>query len=267
MRQSRIVKLLLVTLLCGSSFAARGTSTDKRELLRAAQQSYYNLPSQGFIEFQCSVIPDWTAILKEELKSDIPPDHPGLKLLNKIHFWLSWDQKGSAKLTHQSDYIPADQKSMTDLNQTISGMEEVLTGFSHTMSSYLFTSPFPKIDGEYKLEEKQDGYELSYREGPFDVETMMRKDFGIVQSKVVGPAFAGTIKPQLMKTDLGFLVTGYEGTYQPASESTAMRVSTQIDYKVVEGFQLPSKLTVDTTASGSTHRIEFQFTDYQVKKR
>src|SRR5260370_565196 len=70
MRQLRIVRLLLVTLLCGSSFTARGTGTDRREILRAAQQSYYNLPSQGFIEFQCSAIPNWTAILKEEMRSD-----------------------------------------------------------------------------------------------------------------------------------------------------------------------------------------------------
>ena len=267
MRQSKIGQLLLVTLLCGCFFAARGTGTDKREILRAAQQSYYNLPSQGFIEFQCSVIPDWMAILKEELKSEVPPDHPGLKVLNKIHFWLSWDQKGSPKLTHQSDYIPTDQKSMADLNQTISGMEETLTGFSHTISPFLFTSPFPKIDADYELNEKEDRYQLSYREGGFDVEITMRRDFGIVLMKVAGPAFTGTMKPQLTKTDLGFLVTSYEGTYQPTSESSATRLSAQIDYKIVEGFQLPSKLRVDTAASGSVHKIEFQFADYQVKKR
>ncbi len=108
---------------------------------------------------------------------------------------------------------------------------------------------------------------MSYREGRFDVETTMRKDFGIVQMKVVGPEFTGTIKPQLVKTDLGFLVTSYEGTYQPPSESSTMRVSAQIDYKVVEGFQLPSNLKVDTAAAGGAHKIEFQFTDYQIKKR
>jgi hypothetical protein len=267
MRHLKIAQLLLVALLCGSSFAPRGIGTDKQDILRAAQRSYYNLPNQGFIEFQCSAIPDWRAILKEELKSEIPPDHPGLKLLSKIHFWLSLDHKGSAKLTHQSDYAPTDQKSIADLNQTISGMEEVLTGFSHTMSPFLFTSPFPKIDGDYKLDEKRDGYQLSYREGRFDIETTMRKDFGIVETKVVSPELTGTIKPQLMKTDLGFLVTGYEGTYQPSSESSEMRVSAQIDYKVVEGFQLPSEVRVDTTANWSVHRINFQFTDYQVKKR
>lgn len=267
MRHLKIVHLLLAALLCGCSLAPRGSGTSKQDILRAAQRSHYNLPNQGLVEFQCSAIPDWKTILKEQLKSDIPRDYQGLKVLNKIHFWLSLDQKGSPKLTHQSDYTPTDQKSMADLNQTISGMEETLTGFSHTISPFLFTSPFPKIDGDYKLEEKQDGYELSYREGRFDVETTMRKDFGIVLMKVAGPEFTGTIKPQLTKTDLGFLLTGYEGTYQPSSQNNAMRVSAQIDYKVVEGFQLPSELRVDTSASGSTHRIKFQFADYQVKKR
>ena len=267
MRHLKIVQLLLVALLCGCSLAPRGIGTGKEDILRAAQRSYYNLPNQGLIEFQCEAIPDWKAILKEELKSDIPPDHPGLKVLNKIHFWLSLDQKGSPKLTHQSDYVPTDQKSMADLNQTISGMEETLTGFSHTISPFLFTSPFPKIDGDYKLEEKQDGYELSYREGRFDVETTMRKDFGIVQMKVTGTEFTGTITPQLAKTDLGFLVTSYEGTYQAPSGKGAMRVSAQIDYKAVEGFQLPGNLKVDTSAGGGAHKIEFQFTDYQIKKR
>lgn len=265
MRELKIFQLSLLVLLCGCSFSPRGSGTSKQDILRTAQRSYYNLPSQGLVEFQCLVIPDWSAILKNELKSDIAPDHPGLKLLSKIHFWLSLDQKGSPKLTHRSDYAPTDQKSMTDLNQTISGMEEALTGFSQMISPFLFTSPFPKIDGDYKLEEKPDGYELSYREGRFDVETTMRKDFGIVQMKVVGPEFTATIKPQLVKTDLGFLVTSYEGTYQHPSESSA--ISAQIAYKAVEGFQLPSNLKLDTTSGSSSHRIEFQFTDYQVTKR
>jgi hypothetical protein len=46
-----------------------------------------------------------------------------------------------------------------------------------------------------------------------------------------------------------------------------MRVSAQIDYKTVEGLQLPSNLKVDTAVGSSVHKIEFQFTDYQVKKR
>jgi hypothetical protein len=266
MRQSKTAQLLLVALLCGCSFITHGSGTTKQDILRAAQRSYYNLPNQGLIEFKCSAIPDWQAILKRELKSDISPDHPGLKLLSKIHFWLSLDEKGSAKLTHQSDYAPTDEKSIANLNQTVSGMEEVLTGFSHTISPFLLTSPFPKTDGDYKLDEKQDGYQLSYRDGRFDVETTMRKDFAIVQIKVASPEFKGTITPQLVKTDLGFLMTSYEGTYQPASGG-AMRVSARIDYKAVEGLQLPSNLKINTANGDNVHSIEFQFSEYQLKKR
>src|SRR5258708_10635565 len=194
-------------------------------------------------------------------------DEAGMKGVKKMHFWLALDQKGSPKLTDQSDYTPTDQKSVAGLDQTISGMEESLTGFSHTIAPFLFTSPFPKIDADYEVNEKEDRYQLSYREGGFDVEITMRRDFGIVLMKVAGPAFTGTMKPQLTQTDLGFLVTSYEGTYQPTSESSATRLSAPIDYKIEEGFQLPSKLRVDTAASGGVHKIEFQFADYQVKKR
>jgi hypothetical protein len=83
---------------------------------------------------------------------------------------------------------------------------------------------------------------------------------------VIGAEFTGTIKPQVTKTDFGFLVTGYQGNYQASSGGTSMQVSAQIDYKDVSGFQLPDKLRVDTSAGGSTHKIELQFTDYQVKK-
>lgn len=255
MRQSKILQISLVAVLCSTSFAPRGVGADKREILRAARQSYYNLPSQGFIEFQCSVIPDWTAILKNELKSDIPPDYPALKLLNQIHFWLSLDQKGSAKLTHQSDYTPTDQKSIENLRQTISGIEEVLSGFVHTISPFLFTSPFPEIDGEYEIEERQNQYWLSYREGRFGILTTMAKDFAVIEMKVVGPEFTGTIRPELRKTDRGFLVTAYRADYQPSSGSGSGQVSTQIDYEDVEGLQLPAKLHFDTTAGGSTHRV------------
>src|SRR5260370_20432013 len=267
MQRLKIVQVLLVALLCGSSFAETGIGTDKREIVRAARQSYYNLPSQGLIEFQCSVTPNWTAILKEELKSDIPPDHPGLKLLNKVHFWLSLDQKGSAKLTHQSDYTHTDQKSIENLNQTISGVEEVLSGFSQTMAPFLFTSPFPEIAGTYELQEQGDQYRLSYREGQFDILTIMKKDFAIVELKASGPQIIASVKPQISGAQKGFLVTGYQATYQASSGTDSYQLSVQIDYKEVEGFQVPAKLQVDATASGANHKLELQFTDYQIKRQ
>lgn len=267
MRRSRQFKIGLALLLICGLLAPPGNSADKQEMIRQAKGAYYNLPSQGLIELESAVVPNWGAILKEELKTDIPPDHPALKLLSGLHFWVSLDQKGTAKLTHQTDTTPTNQTSMAGLNQTTSGVEEVLSGFWQTMAPFLFTSPFPEITNTYELQEHGDQYRLSYREGQFDILTIMKKDFAIVELKVSGPEFIASVKPQVISTPKGFLVTGYQATYQASSGAEPYQLSVQIDYKEVEGFQLPAKLQADVTANGATHKMELQFTDYQIKKK
>ena len=267
MREWRVHRFWLALLLVGSLLVPDGSGADKREIIRRAQGSYYNLPRQGCLEFQAAVVVNWPAILSAELKSDISPDHPVLKLLNGLHFWLSLDQKGAAKLTHQRDAAPVNEKSMADLNQTISGVEEMLSGFSQTMAPFLFTSPFPPVESEYELEEEGDHYKISYREGGFEILNFMTRDLAITELRVSGADIKASVKPHNTKTENGYLVTGYEATYQSATGKDSSQVSVQIDYKEVDELQLPGKLVVNVTASGSTHRMELQFADYQVKKR
>jgi hypothetical protein len=267
MRRSRQFKIWLVLLLICGLLAPPGSGTDKQEIIRQAKHAYYNLPSQGLLEMQSAVVPNWITTLKEELKTDIPPDHPALKILNGIHFWLSLDQKGAAKLTHQTDNTPADKASIEGMNQTISGVEQVLSGFSQTLAPFLFTSPFPEVESTYELQDQGEQYRLSYKEGQFDVVTIMKKDFAVVEMKVSGPELNASVKPELTSTPKGFLVTGYQATYQSGSGTESYQLSVRIDYKEVEGFQVPAKLGVDATVNGATHKMELQFTDYQIKKK
>ena len=265
MRNFKRRRVSLLLLLLGAFLAPAASGADKREIIRQARKAYYNLPSQGFDGFQVAVVPDWTVTLKDELKTDIPPDHPALKILNGIHFWLAWDQNGATKLSHQVDSTPVDQKSAEGMNQTVSGVEQVLSGFSQTIAPFLFSAPFPEAESTYDLEELSDLYRISYKEGQFDIITTMRKDFAVVEMKVKGQAFAASIKPQIKSSPKGFLLSGYEGDYQPAS-GDAYLVSVQIDYKEVEGLQLPGELRMEATARGSTHKMDLHFTDFQVKK-
>jgi hypothetical protein len=267
MRRSRQFRIWLVLLLICGLLAPQGSAADKQEIIRQAKRAYYNLPSQGLIEMQSAVVPNWGAILKEELKTDVPPDHPAFKILNGLHFRLSLDEKGAAKLTHQTDNTPTDQASIENMNQTISGVEQVLSGFSQTVAPFLFTSPFPEVESAYELEEQGDQYRLSYKEGQFDVLTIMKKDFAIVEFKVSGPEFNASVKPQFKSTPKGFLVTGYQATYQASSGTESYQLSVQIDYQEVEGFQVPAKLGVDATVNAATHKMELQFTGYQIKKQ
>ena len=257
----------LSLLVCCVLLVPPGSIADKKEVIRQAKESYYNLPSQGLLEVQIAVTPNWAAVLRRELKSDIPPDHPALKLLGGLHFWLSLDQKGTARISHQIDTAPANQKSMADFHQTVSGVEEMLSGFATSIGPYLFTSPFPEIDSEYQLEEMSEQYRLTYKQGQFDVVTIMKKNFTITYLQVTGSAFTGSVKPQFIRTARGLLISGYQSTYQAGSEKLTDLVSAQIEYKDVEGFQLPERILIDTTSKASNLEWELRFSDYQVKKR
>jgi hypothetical protein len=266
MRHAKPFQFWLAVLLNCTLLVPPGSAADKKDIIRQARQSYYNLPSQGLFEVQIAVTPNWTAFLHEELKSDIPPDHPALKFLNGLHFWLSLDQKGAAKISHQIDATPSSQQSLNGLNQTVSGVEQMLSGFAQSVSPFLFTSPFPEVESEYQLEEQGDQYRITYKEGDFNITTIMKKDFAITDLQVAGPAFTASGKPHFTKTDKGFLISGYESNYQFASGKES-HLAVQIEYNNVEGLQLPGKLLVDATANGSTHKWQLQFSDYQVKKR
>jgi len=267
MRKSRLSQLWLPVFFSCVVLGSPRNIGDKKELIRQARGSYYNLPGQGLFEAQSTVTPNWAAFLRKELKSDIPPDHPALKLLNGVHFWLSLDQKGAAKISHRIDATPANQKSIADLHQSVSGVEEMLDGFAKGVNPFLFTSPFPAVDSDYSLEEVDDQYRLIYKQGQFDTTTTMTKDFAIKEMDVAGPEFRGSMKPQFTKTDKGFLITAYDSTYQSASAKRPDWLSVQIDYAEVEGLQLPERVSMNTSSDAGTFKWELLFSAYQVKKR
>jgi hypothetical protein len=201
-------------------------------------------------------------MLANELRTEVSSDHPALKALNGIHFWISINKKGAARISHQDDTVPLDQASIENRSKVISGIEETLGGFSHTLTPFLFTSPFPDVEGAYELDDLGDKLRISYREAQFNVETFMTRDFEVIEMNLNGPGLSVSIRPQLTRTAKGFILSGYSGTYQPVAGGRAIPISVRIEYREVEGFRVPAKLSVDA----DTHKVDFEFSDYHIKK-
>lgn len=248
---------------CGRTSAR---PADKDEIIRAAQNSYYNLPRKGLAEFTCSVIPDWAAALKEETKSDVGPDNPALKLLNGIHFWVSVTETGGVRLTHQIDAQPTSPSQLDDFQKAISGTEEMIDGFWKSAAAFLLTSALPKVGSSYKLSDLDGNYLLSYREGNYDILTTLAKDYSITEIKVTAPTLNSSLKPKFAKTDSGFLLTAYDADYE-VTHAEASHVSAEIQYQDVGGLRLPSDLTMRTSTGEKNHEMRVHLADYQVKRR
>jgi len=258
---------LICCVLCLTFPRASGAQqANQKAIVRQARQAYYNLRNEGLLEFQCTLTPDWEALLADQRKADPATADAGVRKLQQLHFSISLGPDGSVKITHND--IPSENQEMAKgLAQIFSGMEQMTTGFFQTWSPFMLNAPFPEVDSVYQLEEVGLQHRLSYKEGTADVVTTMGKDFAISSLNVTTPEFDSTIQPQFTKTPKGLLLSGYEANYQGQSAAEATQLKVHIEYQEVSGLQLVEKLDLRGTYGGSPFQVQVTFSGCQATKR
>ncbi len=241
-------------------------SSDKKETLRQARRSYYQLKDEGLLEFQCSMAPNWDALVAEQRKTNPAGADEAVRKLKQLQFGVSMGPDGSVKVTHNDVPAQSDAEAKAH-SQIFAGMDQMITGFYQTWSPFMLGPPFPEVDSEYQLEDLGAQYRLSYKEGTADVVTSMGKDFAISELKVTTAEFTSSIRPQFTRTAKGFLINAYQADYvsQSAAEETHLRV--RMSYQELNGLQLIQKLNLEGTYGGSPYQMEVAFTGCQAKRR
>jgi hypothetical protein len=270
MKRSAIRKLWISFLSCCvliSPLSFAQARADRKEIVGQARAAYYSLSNRGLVEFQCNVQPNWRLVLKDVLAADPASAETALRLLNGIHFTVSLGPDGAVKVTHRADVAPTNDKVAEGFNQIFTGMEQAMSGFFDTWKPFMLSTPFPAVESDYRLEESENQYHLSYKEGTADVVTTMGKDFAISETKVTTPEFASSISPQFTRTAEGFLLTGYQATYRGKSDADRTVLQVGIVYQQVNGLQLPQKLNLAGSYGDSPFQIEVTFSGCQAKRR
>jgi hypothetical protein len=160
---------------------------NRQQIVSQARKALYNLRQQGLIGFECAVTPNWDALLADEHKTNPEGADTAVKTLNQLHFVATLGADGKLKLRH-NELTAQSQQMMDSLRQIYGGMEQMTSGFFDTWSFFIINSPFPEANSEYKLEDAGPQYLLTYRDGPADVATDLRKDFAISNLKVTRPS-------------------------------------------------------------------------------
>jgi len=269
MKKSELFKRCVPVFLCCCLIFSAGApayAVDKKEVVKQARGAYYNLRAQGLVEFQCSVAPNWEAMLAGQRQSNPAGADEAMKVLKQLQFTLFLGPDGAAKVTHNT--FPATNDQMAKgLDQIFSGMEQMLTGFFQTWSPFLLYSPFPEIDGDYRLEEQGPHWGLFYKDGSAGIVTIMNKEFAISELKVTTAEFVSVIRPQFTRIAKGLLLSGYQADYQGKLPAEATKLQVQIRYQEVNGLSVPQKLNINGSYGGSPFEQEITFTNCQVKKR
>ncbi len=200
--------------------------------------------------------------------SAVKPDKVGteqlLPILKGTHFTVLLGPDGASTISHESDIAPPNEEVAGRVRQSVGGMEQLLTGFFQTWSSFMFSSPLPEPDSKYQLEKKGEEYDLSLSEGATQVAVVLDHDLAIKETKVTSPQLNGTLHPQWSASNNGLILSGYEASYNAATGGPS-QLSVKIAYQQVEGLSLPSTVDAVVQVAGGSIPIRLVFHDYQVK--
>lgn len=267
--KSAAVRLCLSLLLCCGAFstlASAQTVANKQQVMGQARGAYYNLRKEGVDAFQCSVTPNWDALLADQRKTDPAAADAAVKTLSQLQFTVSVASDNTVKLTH-NDLTGQSKEMMDALKQIYGGMEQMASGFFDTWKLFVLSSPFPEVSSDYRLEAAGPQYRVSYREDTSDVVTTMGRDFAISNLQVTAAQFDSSIQPSFTKTPKGLLLNAYEASYQSPKPEEATKLKVAMDYQPVDGVQMLSKLNLTGSYGANPFAVELAFSDCKVTKK
>lgn len=262
--------LLWVAALCAFAISVPRASgfqqPDKAELLKKARAAYYSLKTEGMTGFTCAMVPNWTALLQTQGVTDPATLTPAVEKLNQLHFSVTVDGNGAAKVTH-NEISAENQKVAEGLKQIYSGMEQMTTGFFQTWSVFVVNPPLPEPDTEIELEKAAAEYRIRYNEGATKVGVNMGKDYAVSSVKATTADFDSVIRPHFAKSGKGFLMSSYEAQYEGTGGKDKTELQVALDYQDVSGMKLPQKLNLKGSYNGTPFQVEVAFSDCTASKQ
>jgi hypothetical protein len=252
-------------LLFAGIFAASARATDDQQLFDQARQSYYNLRREGLTEFRCKVTLDWEAIL-DAFKAEPATKQALLPILKKTHFEVLVGPNGAAIVSHQFDMAPPNEDVAKRIQVMSGGVEQMITGFFQTWSQFMINSFFPEREEKYELTEEDQKFHLTSKQGATEVFLSFGHDFSLDEMRVKTADFDGTVRPKLVRSDKGFVLSSYTGTFKPSSGSS-QEMAVSIEYSTIENLTLPDMVTFSVTSPNGSVQFPLKFGDYRLTKK
>lgn len=255
-------RVCFLVLLCAAAVpvAQSQPQADTKQLLERGRQKYYNLRRSGLIDFQANVEPNWKLVF-----AGIEPNRAAMKVFEGLHFSVALDSGSKLRVYHHADVAPSDPQEVDRNERIFRDMDQAVSRFMATWSIFMLTSPFPEVKSGHK--EVDGRYHFFHKEGGNDVLTITDQDFMIIEIKVSATGFTSSLRPVLEKTTMGFVLRGYDATFETPSTTRNTLLEVRLDYQLVKGLQLPRKVNVNTVYDGKPAQLEYRFVDYQVTVR
>ena len=225
-------------------------------LLAKAAALYYSTSREGLSGFDCAVHPDWLGLFASASAGSVAINDPRVVLLNSVAIALHARMKGGSTLDWTPPAPtnkPLDQDSISLLDGMHKASEQTLQGFLQFWTPFVDGSVVPANSQGLEMAPTADGgYRLHAQETGTDVVEVL--DSGLIlrrfNVKMNGQRIDFT--PTYSPTEKGLLVIRFlahilaDGA--PPAQAQEMRV--EVEYRTVDGFSIPSKLSMEVVGTG-----------------
>ena len=233
---TRALGSLLTTLSLTVSLYAGDQVATNQDMVGQARSAYYSLTRKGFKGFTATIEPNWEVILAHTATPE------NLKVFRAVRFSMVVDANGAVTVHHEVGANAAKPKLQPVVKQIHNDVQRLVSGFFNTWQMFMVGSPFPETANQIKIENPNKQYRLSYTMQSGGVMIMMTGDFLITEWNFSGPRAKRTVKPHFQKTVDGFLLTSYQGVFEPIGDGIKTTLDINIEYQDVSGIKLPHKV-------------------------
>ena len=228
--------LLAIFAITVSDYPGDQFAATNHDLVGRARDSYYSLPKKGFKGFTATVEPNWKVILGHTATAE------NLKVFRAVQFSVVVDADGVATVHYLVGANAAKPELQPFVKRIHYDLERLVVGFFNTWRVFMVGSPFPETERPIKIENAGNQQRLFYTMQSGALMIMMTDDFLITEWTLAGSTAKRTIKPQFRNTRDGFLLTGYQGVFEPIGDGIKTTLNFGIEYHDVGGLKLPHKV-------------------------
>lgn len=249
MKLTRALGSLLIVSIAPLVHLAEQTTTNQA-VLTQARSAYYSLARKGFKGFTASVEPNWEVILAQTATPAT------LKTFRSVRFSMVVDANGAVTVSHEVD---ANAPKPEVVNRIHFDVQRLVTGFFNTWRIFVVSSPFPETENQIKIENANKQYRISYTTQSGEVTITTTTDLLIKEWNLSGPTVKRTVKPQFQKTVDGYLLTDYQGIFDPVGEGIKTTLDFHVEYQDFNGMKVPQKVRLSGMHGSEPVEAELAF--------
>lgn len=233
------------------------TKSENDAMLAKAGKLYYSTTKYGLGGFTCAVHPDWYTLFVSARKGDtVAENDPRIVLLQSVKLTLHAHMKGGSTLDWEPAPDPSntlDKDSLTLLNDMHDATEQTLMGFLQFWTPFVDGSAVPENSEGLEITRTGNGYKLHAVTSDTEVTEEMDNLLTLTRFNVVMKQATVNFAPTYAPTAQGLLVNGFLANIlaagAPTGQTQEMHVG--IEYKALDGFQIPSRLNMQVIGSGT----------------